>query len=194
MTDWLGMAASPRTPPPELKARALGRAFAARRRPWGWGVAAAAVLALALAGGALWARRTIGALAAERARLAARVAALEDTVTTFIHGPATRLVQIPVAVGGRVGSVTIFADAVRHRWLVRCDGLAPNPPDRAYQFWYLTDRGVEPAALMPMDQDQPMVMALELPAATRVRGVAMSIEPRAGSAAPQGTVLFRLVL
>jgi anti-sigma-K factor RskA len=83
---------------------------------------------------------------------------------------------------------------VRHRWLVRCDGLAPNPPDRAYQFWYLTDRGVEPAALMPMDQDQPMVMALELPAATRVRGVAMSIEPRAGSAAPQGTVLFRLVL
>src|SRR5581483_4087764 len=28
MTDWLGMAASPRIPPPELKARALARAFA----------------------------------------------------------------------------------------------------------------------------------------------------------------------
>src|SRR5205823_2153095 len=42
MTDWLGMAASPRSPPPELKARVLARAL--ERRRWMWALAAAALL------------------------------------------------------------------------------------------------------------------------------------------------------
>src|SRR5205807_1521483 len=86
--------------------------------------AALAALPLVLAGGgsAYWASRTIRALSAERDTLSARLAALEDTVNTFIHGTATRLVQMPVSTGGRLGAVTIFADGVHHRWLVRCDG------------------------------------------------------------------------
>lgn len=192
MTDWLGMAAPPRTPGPELKARVLARALAGGRR---WGVAAAAVLAVALVAGAFWARRTIEALAAERDRLAARVEALHDTVATFIHGPATRLIQIPVSTGGRVGAVTIFADSVGHRWLVRCDGLAPNAADQAYQLWFITDTGMAAAALMPMDQEQPMVMVVELPkTGTQVVGAAMSIEPRAGSAEPRGPMVFHRLL
>ena len=193
MTDWLGMAASPRAPRPELKARVLARARASRRRPWRLAVAAALALAVGAAGA--WAYRTIGALRAERDRLAVQVDALQDTVATFIHGPATRLIQIPVATGGRVGSVTIFADSVGHRWLVRCDGLAPNAPDQAYQLWFITRDGMRSAALMPMDGDQPMVMGLEMPPeGGPVVGAAMSIEPRAGSAAPSGPMVFHLVL
>ncbi len=194
MTDWLGMLAAPRTPRPELKGRVVARALARRRR-WGARLAAAAVITLILGGGGWWAYRTIGRLTAERDGLVTRVQALEDTVSTFIHGPATRLIQIPVSTGGRVGSVTIFADSARHRWLVRCDGLAPNARDQAYQLWFITDRGMATAALMPMDQDQPMVMGLEMPRADRrVMGAAMSIEPRAGSASPSGPMVFHLLL
>ncbi|HYU36903.1 MAG TPA: anti-sigma factor [Gemmatimonadales bacterium] len=194
MTDWLGMLAAPRTPRPELKGRVVARALARRRR-WGGPLAAAAVITLILGGGAWWAYRTIGRLTAERDGLVTRVQALEDTVSTFIHGPATRLIQIPVSTGGRVGSVTIFADSARHRWLVRCDGLAPNARDQAYQLWFITDRGMATAALMPMDEDQPMVMGLEMPRADqRVMGAAMSIEPRGGSASPSGPMVFHLLL
>ena len=199
MTDWLGLLAAPRTPRPELKGRVLARALAPRRR---WPLAAAAVITLAVGGGggAWWAYRTIGTLTTERDGLAARVHALEDTVSTFIHGPATRLIQIPVSTGGRVGAVTIFADSVRHRWLVRCDGLAPNASDQAYQLWFITDRGMATAAVMRMDQDKPMVMALEMPrgeggeADQRVLGAAMSIEPRAGSASPSGPMVLHRLL
>jgi len=194
MTDWLGMLAAPRNPRPDLKGRVLARALAPRRR-WGGPLAAAALITLAVGGGggAWWAYRTIDALTAQRAVLAARVQALEDTVATFIHGPATRLIQIPVSTGGRVGSVTIFADSARHRWLVRCDGLAPNAHDQAYQLWFITERGMSTAAVMPMDEDRPMVMALEMPPGG-VLGAAMSIEPRAGSASPSGPMVFHRLL
>ncbi len=196
MMDWLGMLASPRTPRPELKDRVLARALAQRSRRVGMPLAAAAMITIAVGWGAWWAFRTIGELTVERDGLAARVRALEDTVSTFIHGPATRLIQIPVSTGGRVGSVTIFADSVRHRWLVRCDGLAPNARDQAYQLWFITDKGMVTAALMPMDEDLPMVMALEMPppAHGQVMGAAMSIEPRAGSASPSGPMVFHLEL
>lgn len=192
MTDWLGMLAAPRSPRPDLKGRVLARALAPRRT-WRGALAAAALITLAVGGGAWWAYRTIDALTAERAILAARVRALEDTVATFIHGPATRLIQIPVSTGGRVGSVTIFADSTRHRWLVRCDGLAPNARDQAYQLWFITDRGMSTAAVMPMDEDRPMVMALEVPPGG-VLGAAMSIEPRAGSGSPSGPMVFHRLL
>jgi hypothetical protein len=187
------MAAPPRLPRPDLRTRVVARALAAERRPWG--LLAAAVLALVLAGGGVWAHSALGALEAERARLTARVDALQDTVATFLHGAATRLIQIPVSTGGRVGSVTIFADSVGHRWLVRCDGLAVNAPDQAYQLWFITRDGMRSAALMPMDADQPMVMALDLPPeGGPVLGAALSIEPRAGSVAPRGPVVFHLLL
>ncbi|HET7296569.1 MAG TPA: anti-sigma factor, partial [Gemmatimonadales bacterium] len=145
MTDWLGMLATPRTPPPELKGRVLARALVSRRR---WPLAVAALLVAGAAGGAWWARRTIDTLTLERDRLTSRVQALEDTIGTFIHGAGTELLQIPVSTGGRVGAVTIFADSVRHRWLVRCDGLAPNARDQAYQLWFITETGMETAAVM----------------------------------------------
>jgi len=182
----------------------VARALASRRR--GAWLGAAAVLAFLVGGGgAFWAYRAIGALTAERDRLAAQVEALHDTVATFIHGPATRVIQIPVSTGGRVGAVTIFADSLRHRWLVRCDGLAPNAPDQAYQLWFITRDGMKSAALMPMDTDQPMVMALDMPRAGAgagagagvvegVMGAALTIEPRAGSTAPRGPMVFHLLL
>jgi len=189
MTDWLGMLARPRTPRPDLKARVLARAFAPRAPRWPLAAAAGLVLAV-VGGGAYWSYGTVTALRAERDRLAAVVSALEDTLE-LVKSPAAKVVWIPVTTGGRVGGVTIFADTARHRWFVRCDGLAPNEPDQAYQIWFITERGMKSAALMPMDHAQPMVMALDMPKeGGRVMGAAMTIEPRAGSPEPKGPVVF----
>jgi anti-sigma-K factor RskA len=192
MTDWLGMAATPRTPRPELKAQVLARARAARRGRWRLVAAAALVLAVVGAGGggAYWSYRTVTALRAEGDRLAAVVASLQDSLA-LVRSVNAKVVWIPVTTGGRVGGITIFADTLRHRWLVRCDGLAPNAPDQAYQMWFITDQGMQSAALMAMDHDQPMVMTLDMPKqGGKVMGAAMTIEPRAGSREPQGPLVF----
>ena len=192
MTDWLGMAAPPKIPRPELKERVLARALVPRRRPWR--LAAAAGLVLLAGGGAYRSYRMVTALRLERDRLARAVLSLQDTLA-LVRSPDAKVVWVPVATGGQVGGVTIFADTARHRWLVRCDGLAPNAPDQAYQIWFITDRGMKSAALMPMDHEQPMVMALDMPkGGGRVMGAAMTIEPRVGSQQPKGRVVFHMNL
>ncbi len=186
MSDWIGMGTAPRVPRPELKARVLGRALATRQGSPAWALAAAAVVALSLAGsGLLWRRA---------ARLEGRLAATRDTLD-LLRRPGTRVIAIPVVVGSRTGGLTIFADSVSHRWLVTCHNLAPNAPGQAYQLWFITEQGMRTAAVMPMDGDTPMVVALEMPSgAGKVMGVAMSVEVRDGSAEPKGPMLFHVDL
>jgi len=204
MTDWLGMTPNPRDPRPELRARVLARAvrppLGAGRRRWVWRAAAAVVVLVLGGGAAYWARDTIAALSAERNRLAAELAAVRDTLG-FVRGPATRVVWVPVTTNGRLGAVTIFADSATRRWLVRCEGMAPNEPDETYQFWFVTAGGLKRAAVMTMDEDDATVMAMafEVPADVGpVTGAAMSIEPRAagggGSGEPRGPMVFHLRL
>src|SRR2546425_9939802 len=105
MTDWLGMAAAPKEPRPDLKARVLARALAARRRrvpPWALAVAAGAAVLLA---GATYAGRAARELEGERALLAARVSALEDTLG-LIRSSGTRGMQIPATTNRRLGPAT----------------------------------------------------------------------------------------
>ncbi len=186
MNDWIGMDAAPRTPRPELKARIVSRALAVRpSTPW-WALAAAAGLALSLVGsGLLWRRA---------ARVEQRLAATRDTLD-LLRRPGTRVIPIPVVMGSRIGELTIFADTVSNRWLVTCHNLAPNAPGQAYQLWFVTERGMRMAAVMPMDRDTPMVIALDMPSgAGKVMGVAMSVEVREGSAEPKGPMLFHVDL
>lgn len=186
MSDWIGMEVTPRPPRPELKARVLDRAFRARPAAPRWALAAAAALVLSLVGaGLLWQRS---------ARLEARLLATRDTLD-LLRRPGTRVIPIPVVVGSRTGELTIFADSVTHRWLVTCHNLAPNAPGQAYQLWFVTKQGMRAAAVMPMDRDAPMVMALDMPSgAGKVMGVAMSVEVREGSASPRGPMLFHVEL
>lgn len=186
MSDWIGMDASPRTPRPDLKARVLSRALAALPLTPRWALAAAAVLAMALVGsGLLWRRAS---------RLEQRLAATRDTLD-LLRQPGTRVIPIPVVMGSRTGELTIFADSVSHRWLVTCHNLAPNAPGQAYQLWFVTERGMRTAALMPMDRDTPMLVALDMPSgAGKVMGVAMSVEVREGAAEPKGPMLFHVDL
>ena len=200
MTDWLGMTPNPRDPRPELRAQVLARAVRPRagRRRWVWRAAAAVLLLAALGGAGYWARGTILALSAERDRLTAELAAVRDTLG-FVRGPATRVAWVPVTTNGRLGGVTIFVDGTARRWLVRCEGMAPNEPNETYQIWFVTAAGLKRAAVMTMDEEQATVMAMAFDVPDDVgpvTGAAMSIEPRAAadSAAPRGPMVFHLRL
>lgn len=184
MSDWLGMAAAPRPPRPELKDRVLQRAVGARAVRWST-LLAAALAGVLVGGGVLWQRA---------GRLAVDLAAARDTLS-LLRQPGGRVLMIPVTTAGQPGAMTIYADSLTRRWLVTCHHLAPNIPGQAYQLWFLTGTGARPAAVMLMDRDTPMVMTMEAPAgAERVTGIAMSVEPRSGSPAPTGTLLFRVAL
>lgn len=184
MSDWLGMAAAPRAPRPELKDRVLRRAQSARRMHWS--SLAAAVLVGALAGGGLlWYRA---------ARLEGDLSAARDTLD-LLRQPGGRVLMIPVTTAGRSGALTVYADSLTRRWLVTCHHLTPNLPGQAYQLWFLTGSVARSAALMPMDRDVPMVMTFAAPPeAGTVTGLAMSVEPRAGSTTPTSALVFRVDL
>ena len=187
------MAASPRTPPPGLKARVLTRAGAAsaQRR---WPLAIAAGLALVAGGLGWWGWRQAQALSASRGRLAEAMAAYHDTLS-LLRSPGTRVIQIPVSTNGQAGAVTIFADTMSHRWLVTCHHLATNQPGQVYQLWFITSTGMVSAAVIPEAGNVPMVKALDMPkGAGTVVGAAMSIEPGKGSPAPTGPMVFHYLL
>lgn len=195
MSDWLGMGAAPRTPRSGAKERVLARALAPRQMLSRRRLALAAGVVLAVAAGGYWGVRTVRGLRGEVAQLSGALDRYRDTVNTFLRSPASHVLYAPVTTNGRLGAVTILTDSVSRRWLVRCEGLSPNQPDQTYQLWYLTDQGPRSAALMPMMTSDPMILALGLPTdSVRVTGVAMSIEPRDGSAKPSGPVVFRLSL
>lgn len=195
MSDWLGMGAAPRTPRSGMKERVLARALTPRRQLSGRALALAAAIVLALGAAGYWTVQTVRSLRGEVAQLAGTLDRYRDTLNTFLRSPASHILYAPVTTNGRLGAVTILTDSVSRRWLVRCEGLAPNEVDETYQLWYLTDQGPRAAGLMPMMTSDPMTMTLEVPAdSARVTGVAMSIEPRDGSVKPSGPMVFRLSL
>ena len=193
MTDWMGMSARPRTPPPGLKSRVLARAGAAGARPR-WPLALAAGLLLAAGGLGYWGWTESQQLASTRGQLTEAIAAYRDTLS-LLRSPGTRVINIPVSTNGQVGAVTIFADTMTHRWLVTCHHLATNQPGQVYQLWFITTTGMVTASVIHVSGSAPMVEALEMPkGAGDVMGAAMSIEPGKGSPAPTGPMVFHYML
>jgi len=183
MTDWLGMGVTPRVPPPDLRARVLGRAYgtyAWRRPKLTLALAAAALLVVAVS---LFSARRVWQLQSE-------VAQLRDSLFQTRGAIAgMRVVAIPVTTHGRPGALTVQVDSVYGHWVITCFHLTANTPGETYQLWFVTDSGLRSAALMPMDSSAPMSMSLEVPG--DVRGLAMSLEPRRGSPVPRGPIFFR---
>lgn len=185
MTDWLGMSVMPRAPRPDARARVLARAFGTAPS-YSWrsklplAIAAAAMLVVAAS---LFTARSV-------VRLRGEVAQLRDSLAVAAWRlPGARVVAIPVTTAGRAGAITVMADSTSKVWVITCLHLTPNVPSEAYQFWFVTNNGLENAALMPMDGPEPMAMSVSVPAGTR--GLAMSLEPRGGSPVPRGPIFFR---
>jgi anti-sigma-K factor RskA len=72
--------------------------------------------------------------------------------------------------------------------------LPPLPAGRIYQVWFLTPGAPVSAGLIAPDQDGRATAAFNVPAAAAPTGVAVSIEPSGGVAAPTGAIYLAGVL
>lgn len=159
-----------------------------------WRYLVAATVLAGSGGAGWWALERVRALEGTVGELEQQMVAYRDTLD-LIAGPLASSLTIPVTTGGRLGSVTIFEDAVTRRWLVRCENLAPNEPDQTYQLWFVTDDGLRSAVTLTVDTARTMVAVVVLPGdGVRVVGAAMSIEPRTGAAEMRGPAVFREML
>jgi hypothetical protein len=142
----------------------------------------------------------IASLDAERTRLESRVSALEKErqdlqirVASLEERDPLREIQ-PITLAAQPGAPV--AEKVMALWdPYRREGSLhaklPKPaPDKDYQLWIITPESKQPvdAGVIPAVSDNKMFTASR--PVTQVAALAISIEPKGGSPAPQGPVIY----
>ncbi|MFC5213313.1 anti-sigma factor domain-containing protein [Streptomyces coerulescens] len=192
---WLALAAA-RTPPPDLKDRVLaevartpqlratlpGREGVHRGRrftPRLLNLALAACLAAAAAFGGLaaWQHQE-----AQQARQEASSRTAD--FARLLAAPDTSFVRQDVSYGGS-GTVAVSRRLDQAAYF--CEDLAPLPPDRTYQLWYIAPGNqVRSAGLLPA---RTALQAVSLPPPGAAASLAITVEPGKGSAEPSSKPL-----
>ena len=142
----------------------------------------------------------IASLDAERTRLESRVSALEKErqdlqirVASLEERDPLREIQ-PITLAAQPGAPV--AEKVMALWdPYRREGALyaklPEPaPDKDYQLWIITPESKQPvdAGVIPAVSDNMMFTAAR--PVTQIAALAISIEPKGGSPAPQGPVIY----
>jgi hypothetical protein len=191
-------------PPPSPTFAAHGRAAMARRRRGGaWLAAAAAVLAIAGLG--LWAAYLQSELAASRARLAwaerewkaeaelqrASLQQLEESWQQVTAAAVTIFpLRCPTGRGPAANArVYVYLPPDRSQWALAAHGLAPEPPGREYQLWFLVGDRPQSAGCFHMEAGRAVVAMPEKPPAG-ITGLAVTVEPKGGSPRPTGDMIL----
>lgn len=183
----LALGLDPVLPPREVRERLVEsvRGAAASRRS-SWRLAAAAALVLALVG---WRELTVRAervqLQRENAKLVSELAALgaADTRTIALAGQEIA----PRA------SAKVFLEPNRRRAIVFFHDLPENPDDKSYQLWIIRADRPAPisAGVFDVTREGEASIAVEnLPVATEIRALAVTLEPRGGVAQPTNSEFF----
>lgn len=93
------------------------------------------------------------------------------------HGPAAN------------ARVYVYVPANRQRWELAVHGLAPEPPGRDYQVWFLVgDRPTSGGCFNVQNGRAIVSMPERAPAGTT--GVAVTVEPKGGSPRPTGEMIL----
>lgn len=183
----LALSLDPVLPPREVRERLVERVRgAAASRRSSWRLAAAAALLLALLG---WRELTVraqrGQLQRENARLVSELAALgaADTRTIALAGQE----MAPRA------SAKVFLQPDRRRAIVFFHDLPENQDDRSYQLWVIRADQPAPisAGVFDVTREGKASIAVEnLPVATEIKALAVTLEPRGGVAQPTNSEFF----
>lgn len=183
----LALSLDPVLPPREVRERLVERVRgAAASRRSSWRLAAAAALLLALLG---WRELTVraqrGQLQRENARLVSELAALgaADTRTIALAGQE----MAPRA------SAKVFLQPDRRRAIVFFHDLPENQDDRSYQLWVIRADQPAPisAGVFDVTREGTASIAVEnLPVATEIKALAVTLEPRGGVAQPTNSEFF----
>lgn len=186
-TTLLALGLQPVPPPRAVRERlveSVTRAAASRRSSWR--LAAAAALLVALFGmRELNSRSELQRLEHENAKLVSEMAALAaaDTETIGLAGQEIA----PRA------SAKVFLEPARRRAVVFFHDLPENPGDKSYQLWIIRADQPAPvsAGVFDVTKDGKATIAIEnLPVATEIKGLAVTLEPRGGVKQPTNTKFY----
>jgi anti-sigma-K factor RskA len=129
----------------------------------------------------------ISTLEKEREDLQIRVASLEGRDPLSGIQPVKLLAQPGAPPGAEVLAVW---DLNRRKGCLHVAGLPKPAPDKDYQLWIITPEAKQPldAGLVSAEKNGVPFSARQPPA--QIAALAISIEPKGGSTAPQGPVVF----
>lgn len=167
--------------------------------------ALAAALLVAIAGLGLWTAYLQSELRASQSRLAwaerewkgqaeAARAALAQVERRYelVTAPALTVFPLRCPTGhGPAANARAFLYVTpdQRRWDFAIHGLAPEPSGRDYQVWFLVGDQPKSAGCFRIENGRPVFSMLgEMPAG--LTSVAVSVEPRGGSAKPTGPVIL----
>jgi hypothetical protein len=178
-------------------------ARAAARRRWPRVLAVAAGLAL-VAGLAFWIAYLQSELSASRARLAwaerewkvsaeanREAAELERSFDRVTAAAVTIFpLRCPTGHGPAANArVSVYLPPDREHWEIAAHGLAPQPPGRDYQVWFLVGERPTSGGCFNVENGRAVVsLAERVPAG--VTGVAVTVEPEGGSPRPTGDTIL----
>ncbi len=165
-----------------------------RIRPW-W-LATAATLFLAL-----WGWREIGVRVlqeratsqnAEIARLSQENALLKSqhdklaSDLSAVSSPQTRVFSLAGQRGAPAATAKVFLSPEQRRAIVFFSNLPANPADRSYQLWIIRADQAKPqsAGVFDATNGNATVSVENLPVATQVKALAVTLEPKGGVEQP----------
>ena len=155
---------------------------------WGWRELSVRVIREKVNGGEAEIRRLAGAnqlLTARNDKLAAEMAALAS--------PDTRTIALAGQQVSPSASAKVFLEPKERRAVVFFYNLPANAADKSYQLWIL--RGDQPkpqsAGVFDVQSSGGASISIEnLPLATEIKGLAVTLEPKGGVAQPTNTNFF----
>lgn len=198
----------PATPPRELREQ-LMRSISGiddvheSHRFTKWWLATAATFFLAL-----WGWREIGIRVArernvhqqhEIERLAAEKLVLEQQKQKLsaemaaLASPETTTISLRGQEASPSASARVFLEPSQRRAVVFFTNLPANPPDKSYQLWIIPANAPKPLSAGVFDASTNGSASLRienLPVATEIKALAVTLEPRGGVAQPTNTRFF----
>jgi anti-sigma-K factor RskA len=201
----------PVAPPPDVRDRILGAIDAndaevvdiesRRKRPW-W-LATAAMLFLALWGwrevGIRVSREHLRSQRAEIERLQSENATLAQqkeklsAAMSAMAASGTRSISLAGAQAAPTASARVFLDESKRRAFVFFYDLPANANDKSYQLWILRADQPKPqsAGIFDATKDGTASVTIEnLPLATEIKGLAVTLEPKGGGEQPSNANFY----
>jgi hypothetical protein len=119
----------------------------------------------------------------EEAQAKLSVLAASGVEVCSLHPMEERLAEAPP-------TATLFVAPDHQHWYLRIDSLEPSPEDRAYQLWFITDRGTKVSAgtFDPRPGVRTELTSTTMPGGTIA--VSITVEPLGGSPEPSSPPLL----
>ena len=206
----------PVAPPPDVRARILNAVDAgagesasnvveleSRRRSNAWWLATAATLFLALWGwreiGIRVAREKVRSQEAEIAQLRGQTDVLNQhkeklsVAMSAMASAGTRTISLAGAQASPEASARVFLDPEKRRAFVFFSNLPANAADKSYQLWIIRADQPQPQSAGVFDvapNGNASVTVENLPVATEMKALAVTLEPKGGVEQPTNTNFF----